>query len=112
MWLSWLSGRFQFKRSTVRIWSSAKYYTEHVLLLTVEKTKILKKKLGMSHRNKTIFQIFCLLCSMTLHKAMLYNSLHWYLFSNGLYRYLLATVYIGTCGDIKLVELAREVMLP
>ena len=43
LWLSWQSSCSQYPRSPVRIQSFAKFYSEHVLLLTVEKTKIKKK---------------------------------------------------------------------
>ena len=42
--LSWQSGRLRYQRSTVRIQSSVNFYNEHILLLTVEKTKIKEKE--------------------------------------------------------------------
>ena len=54
LWLCWQSGSFQFKRSAVRIQSSAKFYYK---LLTVEKTKIKKKRLAVAQIKKVSFYI-------------------------------------------------------
>ena len=45
LWLSWMRGRFRDQRSAVQILqSSPKLYTEHVLQLVVEKSKIKRRK--------------------------------------------------------------------
>ena len=40
---------FQYQRSSVRIQSAAKLYIVHLLLLTVEMTKIKNTRPGMAH---------------------------------------------------------------
>ena len=48
LWLSWQSDCFQFKRSAVRIQSSAKFIL-NLFVNCIEKTKIKKKKPGKAH---------------------------------------------------------------
>ena len=55
LWLSWLSGCFQFQRSVVQIQSSANVYLNWTFVccqLCIEKTKIKKKRPGMAHLKK------------------------------------------------------------
>ena len=52
-------GRFQYQRSEVQIQSSAKIYLNRTFVycqLCIEKTKITKKRPGMAHLKKTIYQ--------------------------------------------------------
>ena len=63
LWLSGPNGRFRYRRSAVQSQSSAPFYT--CLQFTVDKTKIMKKRPGMAHKQEcfsmTLGRSSCLL---------------------------------------------------